>query len=141
MAKIHYKKIKILCPLENGIITVSEIDNENRESLTLSITPKDYTHVIIGEKRYKLKSGAAEISPDEIPNGISEVAFMLGTKKALASPILKENGILERAPIDQRTALAIEKALTAVTEAMLDINERLDALEDITKPKNMFNFN
>ena len=141
MAKILYKKIKIPYLVENELIIISETIDENEEFLTLGITPSEFTHVSIGEKRYKLKAGTVEINTNEIPNGISEIAFITGTKKIYASPLFKEDRSFGRAPIDQGTALAVERTLTAINKTILDVSERVSVLEEIIKPKNMFNFN
>lgn len=141
MAKIHYKKINIPYLKENELIIISDTDNENEEYLTLGITPHEFTHVSVGGKRYKLKAGSVKIATGEIPNGISEVAFTVGTKKIYASPLFNKNGSFGRAPIDQGTALAVEKTLTSINKTVLEIDERVSALEELVKPKNMFNFN
>lgn len=141
MAKIHYKKIKLPYVSQKAFITISEIYNDSEESLTVSIFPAAHSHVIIGDKRYKLKSGAVTVPADEIPRGISEVTFISGTEKLCASPIFNDNGSFGRAPIDHIVARDVEITLTAIGKTLISIDERLSELEEYVKPKNMFNFN
>ena len=141
MAKIHYKKIRLPYVSQKAFITISEIYNDGGEDLTVSIFPSTHSHVMIGEKRYKLKSGAVTVPANEIPRGISEVTFISGTEKLCASPIFNDNGSFGRAPIDHIVARDVEIALTAIGKTLLGIEERLSELEEYVKPKNMFNFN
>ena len=140
MAKIHFKEIKIPYLSENKLIMISEICNKDKEHLTISIFPTDYSFILIGDKRYELKTGSLKISARDIPDGISDISFIRGTKKRCASPIYKENECVFRAPADPLIAEAMEKYLVSLSERLHRSEEKILMLEEKINPKSMFNF-
>ena len=140
MAKIHYKKITLPLTSEVSPITIARIENDGSQELTITASPKDFSFVIVDEKRYKLRDGTAKINADEIEDGIREVAFISSTRRTAASPVLKVGNSFGRAPLDSGIAEAIEITLVALTEKLRKTEERILALEESVKPKNIFNF-
>ena len=139
--KLIYKSTSLPLLSQSPLILISDIDNGNRDTLTLSIFEDGVTFVFINEKKFRMKGGKVDIAPADIPDGISGVTFILGTKRLTASPFLKKDGFIERVPIDSAAASAIEDMLLSIHSQLAKTEERLLALEEKTTPKNMFKFN
>ena len=139
MIKLNYKSIKL--PSHTPIIMISDVEDGKKDILCISISGDDFSFVIIGEKKYKLRSGKAEIELSHVPDGISEVAFILGTKRICAAPFFKNDRTLGRVPADSFALKTLEETLLTLYSKLLGAEERIQALEEKITPKNMFKFN
>lgn len=128
-------------PSHQPLILISSIEEGNGNILRVCVSSEEYSFVIIGEKKYKLRSGKAEIDLSLIPNGISEVSFINGTRKTTASPFFMNNGTVTRVPCDGFLLKALEEILLSLSERLASAEAKLLSLEEKIIPKNIFNFN
>ena len=140
MPKLKYKSINIPYLSGSPILLLSDIDNTNRNSLTLSISSDEYSHVLIEGKTFRLRGGTVEIAFNDIATGISDVVFIKGTQKICASPFLINDRLVERVPLDSNVLKLIEDLLISLAEGISAAKKRILALEEKINPKNMFNF-
>lgn len=141
MTKLHYKSINVPMLSEHPLILISDVDNKATDSLSVSVSDKELTYVIINDRKLKLNGGKAEIPLKDVADGISEVTFIAGTKKIPASPFFKKEKAIYRIPLDSRTVNAFEELLVFIATKLTEAEKRLTALEEKTTPKNMFKFN
>ena len=139
MIKLHYKSI--FMPSHQALILISSIEEDNGNALRICIPSEEYSFVVIGEKKYKLTSGKAEIDLSLIPNGISNVSFINGTRKITASPFFKSGSAVTRVPCDSFLVEALEEILLSLSERLASAEAKLISLEEKITPKNIFNFN
>ncbi len=139
MITLHYKSISI--PSHQPLILISNIEGDNSNALRICTPSEEYSFVAIGDKKYKLRSGKAEIDLSLIPNGISNVSFINGTRKITASPFFKNNAAVTRVPCDSFLVKALEEILSSLSERLASVETKLLSFEEKITPKNIFNFN
>ena len=140
MPKINYKSISVPYLSNAPMLLISEIENDGSDTLSLGVFSYEYSFVIIEGKEFKLRSGKAEIELKNLPRGICDVIFIKGTQRISASPVLINGEGVFRVPLDNSVVKLIEDLLVTLAESVSSAKERIFALEEKIKPKNMFKF-
>lgn len=141
MTTIIYKYIRIPFACDSPVILISNLEDKANQSFSIKISDTRFSYVVVNGNKYKLNSGEVKLRAEDITEGLCEVSFILGTAKIPASPFLFTDGKANRVPLDNENVGRIEKILISLAEKLSSAEERLLALEEKIKPKNMFNFN
>lgn len=140
MIKLHYKLIDFWNLTVSPVFLLSRIEDGTNEKLQILFSEEKLGFVTVNGKKYKITNKKAEIDFSDIPEGISTVEVIEGTRVLCASPFLKDLQTIKRLPLDDVSFKAFEDSLLLISEKLDNADERIKTLEEKIIPKNMFVF-
>ena len=141
MIALNYVKITSeLYGIEPYFI-LSDISGSDDGAVQITVSDTPHAVLTVNGKRYKLISGKAVIPVSELPCGKLETAIVIGGTSYKASSFLNEGGKILCESADALELLILKNSLIAAGERMACIEKKLEALEGMLKPHDLFNFN
>ena len=140
MITLRYLSFSPRCASIKPFFLLSEVIMGKADKVKFEIPMLSASSLIIGETEKRINFGACEIDFDQIPDGIVEPTVICHGKAHIATPFLKENGVIFRMPEDNVMYNALKEACEEIASHVSSCEKRINEIEDKINPNPLFNF-
>ncbi|MBQ9071000.1 MAG: hypothetical protein IJY23_06625 [Clostridia bacterium] len=123
-----------------SMFVLFDINEDGGEKIKISASEKKCEYILIGNNKYRMKNGEAEIELSDIEDGELNPEIAVGTKRYLASPFSKSGYEIKRCNLSADTEGVMSKLLYSISLSLNSATERIAYLEEKIKPKDLFKF-
>ena len=141
MIVLKYRRIDPTVLPIGEFFMLEEIIDGSPDIVKFELRAEASSELIIGEKRYRIRSGSCMIPFGDIPCNVVDVQVRRGGKDHFATPFLKIENTILRLPIDEGTFEQLKAAYLELEGKICAIESRVSEIETEIRPHNLFDFN
>lgn len=140
MTTLYYKLKDSVLRKGMKLAILSKLDGGIHDTLRIEIDGAPRGYIKLGDKKYPLEDGGAEIECTALYEGIHTPVFVLHDCISEAEPFEKEQGIIKRPTLSDALTEEIREAFLAIEERLENAESKIRELSEKISGK-LFEFN